>query len=453
MHLDRRLFMGGGVALGAASVAGSVSAEAKRRSDGIWLSAHEFGIKAGLEADQSNSLQRAIDTAAKRDVPLHIPAGRYRAANLQLRSGAILLGIPGATTIEFSGGGNVLRAQSAEGLHIEGIIFDGTHRLLDVNRGMDALITFTDCSRVRLDNIVCRNSLLNGASLRGVSGSIWRSTFEHCDNTGLFVLDANGVDITHSHIAHCGNNGVQVWRSSPGEDGTIVTNNRIEHIKAESGGSGQNGNGINMFRADAVLVSANRITDCAFSAIRANASSNCQMIANSCTRLGEVALYAEFGFQGALIAQNVVDTAATGIVVTNFNEGGRLAVVEGNLVRNLFRRELSEDKRGNGIAVEADTAVSGNVIENAPSAGIAIGWGKYMRNVTATGNIVRQANIGIAVSADRSAGHVLLANNVIDLAPAGAIRTMDLDRPIGPDLARSNARPAGNITLQGNIAD
>ena len=59
------------------------------------------------------------------------------------------------------------------------------------------------------------------------------------------------------------------------------------------------------------------------------------MIANSCARLGEVALYAEFGFEGALIANNLVDTAATGISVTNFNEGGRLAVVQGNLVRNL----------------------------------------------------------------------------------------------------------------------
>jgi putative cofactor-binding repeat protein len=63
-----------------------------------------------------------------------------------------------------------------------------------------------------------------------------------------------------------------------------------------------------------------------------------------------VALYAEFGFEGALIASNLVDTAATGISVTNFNEGGRLAVVQGNLIRHLFRREQEpEDKRGHGI--------------------------------------------------------------------------------------------------------
>jgi uncharacterized secreted repeat protein (TIGR03808 family) len=127
-----------------------------------------------------------------------------------------------------------------------------------------------------------------------------------------------------------------------------------------------------------VIVSGNRIADCAFSAIRSNSGSNCQMIGNSCARLGEVALYAEFAFEGAVIANNIVDKAATGITVTNFNDGGRLAVVQGNLVRNLFFRK-DPDSRGNGISIEADTVVSGNVIENAPGFGIAIGWVSYLR--------------------------------------------------------------------------
>ena len=71
-------------------------------------------------------------------------------------------------------------------------------------------------------------------------------------------------------------------------------------------------------------------------------------------RLGEVALYAEFGFEGALIASNIVEAAATGISVTNFNEGGRLAVVQGNLIRNLFRRE--HEARADQPAVHHDRA-------------------------------------------------------------------------------------------------
>jgi len=51
---------------------------------------------------------------------------------------------------------------------------------------------------------------------------------------------------------------------------------------------------------------------------------------NTATDLGEVAIYSEFGFEGAVIANNTVDGAAIGIAVTNFNQGGRLAVVQGD---------------------------------------------------------------------------------------------------------------------------
>ena len=191
---------------------------------------------------------------------------------------------------------------------------------------------------------------------------------------------------------------------TPGEDATIVAANRIERIAAKSGGSGQNGNGINVFRAGSVMVSGNRIADCAFSAIRSNSGSNCQMIGNSCARLGEVALYAEFSFEGAVIANNLVDKAATGVSVTNFNEGGRLAVVQGNLIRNLFLRK-DADAHGVGIAVEADSVVTGNVIEGSTAYGIVIGWGRYLRDVSVTDNLIRNALIGIGVSVDPVGGH------------------------------------------------
>ena len=95
-------------------------------------------------------------------------------------------------------------------------------------------------------------------------------------------IDAIGIEIAHNDIADCGNNGIQVWRSEAGEDGSIVSANRIVRVRADSGGSGENGNGVNVFRAGGVLVSGNRITDCAFSAVRGNAASDIQIIGNSC---------------------------------------------------------------------------------------------------------------------------------------------------------------------------
>src|SRR6185437_5260205 len=107
-----------------------------------------------------------------------------------------------------------------------------------------------------------------------------------------------------------------------------------------------------------------------------------------------------FGFEGAVIADNVVDGAEAGISVTNFNEGGRLATVRGNIVRNLGTRRPNRppDEAGVGIGVEADTVVAGNVIERAARAGISAGWGQYLRNVAITGNVVREAGFGVAVS-------------------------------------------------------
>jgi hypothetical protein len=59
--------------------------------------------------------------------------------------------------------------------------------------------------------------------------------------------------------------------------------------------------------------------------VRGNAAANLQIQG---THLGEVALYAEFDFDGAMIANSVVDGAAQGVSVTNFNRGGRLAIVK-----------------------------------------------------------------------------------------------------------------------------
>ena len=211
-----------------------------------------------------------------------------------------------------------------------------------------------------------------------------------------------------------------------------MVDNRIENIGNRSGGSGQYGNAINVFRAANVIVRGNRIRNCAFSAVRGNAASNLHIEGNSISDTREVALYAEFGFEGALVANNSVDRAAIGISVTNFNEGGRLAVVQGNIIRNLLPKRPSGtdpgDFAGVGISVEADTAVTGNVVENAPTAGIMLGWGHYLRDIAVTGNVVRKADIGIAVSVAPGAGSALIANNVIAETPRGAIVGMARSR-------------------------
>jgi uncharacterized secreted repeat protein (TIGR03808 family) len=438
-------------------VAGAAAANAGPRTDRSdarldSAGAAALGLQPGASHDQSAALQGAIDDAAARAVPLVLPPGRFRAASLKLKPGSRLIGATRTTVLEFAGRNDFIRADDADGIVLEGLTIDGAYQALSQDED-SGLIALGNCKGIKLHDLEVTRSSSNGIVVHGCSGSIADCTVTAAMQTGIRSVDAVGLEIVHNAIADCANNGIQVWRSEPGEDGSIVSANRIVRIRADGGGTGQNGNGINVFRAGGVLVSSNRISDCAYSAVRGNAASDIQILSNNCARLGEVALYAEFGFEGALIANTLVDTAATGISVTNFNDGGRLAVVQGNLIRRLFRREQEpEDKRGHGITVEADTVVTGNVIEAAPSAGLVIGWGAYMREVVATSNIVRKSRVGILVSSDAGAGACLLANNMISGSTDGAIRAMDgVGEPTGPELARGE-HAGVLLTIVGNVA-
>lgn len=456
MPLDRRTLLSTGLVstgLAAAGISAHAAADAGPRAQSKSFTSLPFAVTPKEGVEQTAELQAAIDSGASQGLPVALPPGRFRAGALALRPGTHLIGTSGRTVLEFTGGGSFLRGHKAAGIHLEGLAVDGNLLGMDANQAT-GLITLEDCEDFALTGLDVWRGLLNGIALTRSAGTISDCTLREMSQAGLFSLDARGLDVSHNAISDCANNGLQIWRSSPGEDGSLVQANRIERIASKGGGSGQNGNGINVFRAGGVLVSGNRITDCAYSAIRGNGASNIQMVGNACRTIGEVALYAEFAFEGALISGNVVDNAASGIAVTNFNEGGRLAVVQGNLIRNLFRREHEPvDKRGVGIGVEADAAVTGNVIEGAPTAGILAGWGAYLRNVAMTGNLIRDAGVGILISSDPAAGACLISSNMITGARDGAIRAMDHGTPLGPDLALADATPrGGRLAISGNLA-
>ena len=455
MTVDRRSILAVSVGLGATAAAVSAvqAAEKAPLRDAFRQIAHDIvpGVEPNSERDQTAALQSAIDSAAEKDIPLMLPPGRFRVSDLRLRAGTRIIGAARTSVLEFAGGSAFITGDRTDGLVLSGLVFDGAFKAHDIGRG-EGLITLANAKGITIDDCEIRQGARSGLMLIACSGRVSHTAISDVLDAGLKSLDATGLEIRANTVTACGNNGIQVWRGAQGEDATIVSSNRISKIRNAAGGQGQYGNGINVFRAGSVLIEGNRVSDCAYSAIRGNAANNIQIIANSCERLGEVAIYSEFGFQGALIANNVVDTAATGISVTNFKEGGRLAVIQGNLIRNLFRREdEKQDKRGEGIGVEADAVVSGNTIEGAPTVGIQIGWGPFMRDVAATGNVIRRAKVGISITSAPEAGACLIANNLISDVTDGAIRSMSFGIVTGPDLAREPRSP-GRLMLSGNVA-
>ena len=293
----------------------------------------------------------------------------------------------------------------------------------------------------------------HGIRLVTADGEVSGTTFTHIADVAILSYDGSGLLIARNTIAGAGNNGIQIIRRETGDDGTLVIDNRIENVANRSGGSGQYGNAINAFRAANVIVRGNRIRGCAFSGVRGNTASNIHIEGNSISDAGEVAIYSEFAFEGALIAGNSIDGAAIGVSVTNFNDGGRLATVQGNIVRNLKPQRPAGtdpgDAAGIGIAVEADSAVTGNVVENAPLAGIMLGFGRYLRDVAATGNVVRKTDIGIGVSVAPGAATTLVADNVITDVRRGAIVGMAGARPVTGDLSHG-AQAYAHLTVSGN---
>jgi uncharacterized secreted repeat protein (TIGR03808 family) len=452
MDVNRRLLIGASAAGFAGALAMSPdAARAAPLTSAIGRDATQYGVRPGSADDQTKNLQRAIDEAARAQVPLALPPGVYRTGLLRLQNGTQLIGVRGATKLVFNGGASMFLGEGAGHVGLSGLTLDGGSIPLPQRRGLVHCISGRD---IRITDCEISASGGNGIWFEQVSGDVSGNIFTDIATTAVVSFDALGLIVSRNTIVGTNNNGIEILRTAVGDDGTQVLDNRIEDIKAGPGGSGQYGNAINAFRAGNVIVRGNRIRNCDYSAVRGNSASNIQISGNSVSNVREVALYSEFSFEGAVIANNTVDGAAVGVSVCNFNEGGRIAVVQGNIIRNLLPKRpigtAPDDDAGIGIYVEADSAVTGNVIENAPAFGIMAGWGKYLRDVAITGNVIRNAFVGIGVSVVPGAGTALVNNNMISEAPRGAVVGLDHARPITTDLAAEGAQHFAQVVVGAN---
>jgi uncharacterized secreted repeat protein (TIGR03808 family) len=441
--------------IGAAGVAGALAispdaARAAPLTSTLGRDVTQYGVRPGSPDDQTKALQRAIDDAPRAQVPLALPPGVYHTGMLHLQNGTQLVGVRGATRLVFSAGTSIL-SEGAGSIGLTGLTLDGGGIPLPTRRGLVHCVGGRD---IRIADCEITGSGGAGIWFENVSGDVSCNIISNTASTAIVSFDALGLVVSRNTISGTNDNGIEILRTALGDDGTLVLDNRIENIKAGPGGSGQYGNAINAFRAGNVIVRGNRIRNCDYSAVRGNSASNIQITGNSVSDVREVALYSEFAFEGAVIANNTVDGAAIGVSVCNFNEGGRLAVVQGNIIRNLLPKRpvgtAPDDDAGIGIYVEADSSVSGNVIENAPSFGIVAGWGKYLRDVVITGNVIRNAFVGIGVSVAPGAGTVLVNNNMISETPRGAVVGLDHARPVTSDLSAEGAQRFAQVVIGTN---
>ena len=112
-----------------------------------------------------------------------------------------------------------------------------------------------------------------------------------------------------------------------------------------------------------------------------------------------------------------------------------------------------DDGRDQTAALQAavDAAAEKDVPLALPPGTYIVRWGSYMRDVAATGNVIRHARVGISVTGATDAGKCLIANNLISDAKEGAIREMQFGEMTGPDLVHQQG-VSNRVQLAGNVA-
>jgi uncharacterized secreted repeat protein (TIGR03808 family) len=446
MEMTRRRLLAGSL-IGAAALAAPAAAAPLSR---YGIDAGQFGVRPGAPDDQSAKLQRAINKAAATRTPLALAPGVYRAGGLRLSPGAQIIGVRDATYLTFTGGNALISAEHSDGMTLTGLTLQGGSQKLPAGGG---LIQINDARALRITDCAVSSAEGNGITLDQCGGAVTGTTITNAAGTALFANNSRGLIISANTIRRAGNGGIAVWQSAKRYDGTLIADNTIEDIRANAGGTGQNGNAIAVFRAGDVIVRGNHIRNTAFSAIRGNSAANIQILGNSCLACDDVALYSEFDFEGCIMADNVVDGAGSGISVTNFDfKHGRLASVRGNVLRDLKARAAGAQPQdfGLGLHIEGDTVVTGNVIEQAALAGVRAGWGPYLRNVAITGNVLRQCAMGVQVSVVKGVGQALIADNVFAEVPGGAVVGMEWRKTVTGDLTKDGAQRFPQLTIANN---
>ena len=126
MDVNRRHLMGAS----AAGIAGALAMSpeplrAAPLTSTLGRDATQYGVRPGSPDDQTRALQRAIDEAARAQVPLALPPGVYRTGMLRLQNGSQLVGVRGATKLVFTGGASMLLGEGAGRVGLSGITLDG----------------------------------------------------------------------------------------------------------------------------------------------------------------------------------------------------------------------------------------------------------------------------------------------------------------------------------------
>ncbi|MBG0807837.1 TIGR03808 family TAT-translocated repetitive protein [Methylosinus sp. H3A] len=408
------------------------------------------------------NVQSAFDQARSGGLPLFIKPGVYTTTEILVNSSTgggqtlSVYAIPGTVVLQLTSGNNILTINGIYCCKIDGINFNGSNVNFTNLSDSSALLSVTNAPYCEIINNQFYNSVACGVYVSGSACTIRDNLVYQC-SYGIWAVDATSR-INGNTVQNCANNGILIWTSTVTGNGSIVSENNINGIQSGSG-TGQNGNGILVFRAVAVTITANTISGCQYSAIRCNGGGDFVIQGNNCYGSREMAIFIEaptagIDLNGAVVSGNIIDTAGNGIAVANSGTGGQGAAksvaITGNRVTNIIHQTINDPgyvptvSIAFGIYAEGAAVISGNLVDGAAGIGINPGHNASTHDLNVNGNLVLNSPIGIGYSAQSGAGQIVISSNQIQGATGGAIVSVVYDDSTGTVARVSGSTDYGN---------
>src|ERR1700681_692202 len=198
MDVNRRYLIGASAAGAASALVMSPDfARTAQPTSALGRDATQYGVRPGSPDDQTKVLQRAIDEAARAQVPLALPPGVYRTGMLRLQSGSQLVGVRGATRLVFNGCASMFSVEGASSVGLTNVTLDGSGIPLPTRRGLVHCLGGRD---IRITDCEITGSGGNGIWLEQVSGDVSGNIITKSATTAIVSFDAQGLLVTRNTI-------------------------------------------------------------------------------------------------------------------------------------------------------------------------------------------------------------------------------------------------------------
>lgn len=399
------------------------------------LNGADYGMVAGTGTDQTANFQAAINAAQTQGLPLFIPAGSYSITTVNITApveiysaagNAVIQGYQRSPTINVAPAGS---GASFGPVYLHDLTVTGQFQSFPAGLTNPALISVSNVAGIAIERCSLLQSGHHGIYLDLSSGVIKDCTVSQPAEFGVYSVDCNngGMLIDSNRVLYAGNNGIYIQRSSASGDQSIVSNNLIGFTSANDGGTGPFGNGVIVYLADFVKVQGNMIYSSAFSAIRFNGSSFAEITGNQCYSSSEMAIRIEAAasntpFFGGIVANNIINTAGTGISISNSNNGARETIITANQIYSCSNNSFPGYQTwGTGIWAEADVVVNDNIVDSCADWGVVVyptnngSLGTQKISAQAMNNTIKNCAGGIGFyQADTTYGRVFVGGNVVN---------------------------------------